>query len=91
MFPVLAPLTMSMCMWAGLLKVFQLAILALRQLQAAPDVKLQEQAVGLAAACLSYDFVGTCLDESSEDLGTIQVSSPSPLYLFDYVDSILLA
>ena len=31
------------------------------------------QAVSLALAALSFDFVGTCLDESSEDLGTIQV------------------
>ena len=31
------------------------------------------QAVALALQCLSFDFVGTCLDESSEDLGTIQV------------------
>lgn len=31
------------------------------------------QAVALALSCLSYDFIGTCLDESSEDLGTIQV------------------
>ena len=32
------------------------------------------QAVALALACLSYDFVGTSMDDSSEDLGTIQVS-----------------
>lgn len=31
------------------------------------------QSVNLALATLSFDFVGTCLDESSEDLGTIQV------------------
>jgi len=30
------------------------------------------QAVQLALGCLSFDFVGTCLDESAEDLGTIQ-------------------
>lgn len=33
------------------------------------------QAVGLVLACLSYDFVGTSSDDSSEDLGTIQVCS----------------
>ena len=32
----------------------------------------------MALKCLSYDFVGTSLDESSEDLGTIQV--PIKLY-----------
>lgn len=36
------------------------------------------QAVQLALQCLSFDFVGTCLDESSEDLGTIQVPSGEP-------------
>lgn len=33
------------------------------------------QALLLALQCLSFDFVGTCLDDSSEDFGTIQVSS----------------
>ena len=32
------------------------------------------QAIGLALACLSFDFFGTCMDDSSEDLSTIQVS-----------------
>lgn len=31
------------------------------------------QAMSLALRCLSYDFVGTSLDDSLEDLGTIQV------------------
>ena len=57
-------------------QVFQLALAALQQLQTDPvaaDDKLREQAVSLALGALSFDFVGTCLDESSEDLGTIQV------------------
>lgn len=33
------------------------------------------QALLLALQCLSFDFVGTCLDDSSEDFGTIQVES----------------
>lgn len=33
------------------------------------------QAIALALACLSYDFVGTSNDDSSEDLGTIQVGA----------------
>jgi len=37
------------------------------------QTKLNEAAVQLALACLSFDFVGTCLDESSEDVGTIQI------------------
>ena len=35
---------------------------------------LHVQALLLALQCLSFDFVGTCLDDSSEDFGTIQVS-----------------
>ncbi|KAL4457497.1 hypothetical protein ABPG75_012362 [Micractinium tetrahymenae] len=75
----------------SLYKVFQLALTALRHLHGtATDDKLKEQAVQLALQCLSFDFVGTCLDESSEDLGTIQVPSawrpsiedPSTLQLF---------
>ena len=29
--------------------------------------------MSLALRCLSFDFVGTSVDESSDDLGTIQV------------------
>jgi exportin-7 len=60
----------------ALFPAFQLALAALRHLQgAAADAKLREQALALALGCLSFDFVGTCMDESSEDLGTIQVPS----------------
>lgn len=31
------------------------------------------QGLTLALACLSFDFVGTCLDDSAEDMSTIQV------------------
>lgn len=37
------------------------------------DNALLEQALRLLVATLSFDFVGTCLDESAEDLGTIQI------------------
>ncbi|GAB4820934.1 hypothetical protein N2152v2_007980 [Parachlorella kessleri] len=75
----------------SLYKVFQLSLTALRHLKGLTvDEKLDEQAVQLALGCLSFDFVGTCLDESSEDLGTIQIPSawrpaiedPSTLALF---------
>lgn len=67
------------CRDQSLYKVFQLALTALRHLHGtAADEKLKEQAVQLALQCLSFDFVGTCLDESSEDLGTIQVPSGEP-------------
>ena len=41
-----------------------------------PDAKLREAALSLVLACLSFDFVGTCFDESADDLGTIQVPTP---------------
>ena len=42
---------------------------------------LWAQAMSLALQCLSFDFVGTCLDESAEDLGTIQVHTNQPLHM----------
>ena len=35
--------------------------------------RLREKSLQLVFACLSYDFIGTTLDEASEDVGTIQV------------------
>mmetsp|Transcript_44324 Transcript_44324/g.106777 ORF Transcript_44324/g.106777 Transcript_44324/m.106777 type:complete len:1120 (+) Transcript_44324:370-3729(+) len=62
-----------------LLKVFQLGLTTLKQLQtraitAEPrqEVTLGEQALGLCVRCLSFDFIGTNPDESTEDVGTIQ-------------------
>jgi len=61
----------------ALLQIFQVSLEALRQLHgdASAEEKLKEQAASLVLRCLSYDFVGTSLDESSEDMGTIQVPS----------------
>mmetsp|Transcript_24027 Transcript_24027/g.60483 ORF Transcript_24027/g.60483 Transcript_24027/m.60483 type:complete len:1061 (+) Transcript_24027:348-3530(+) len=61
----------------ALFKIFQMSLIALRQLYSDPASgdKLREQGLSLALQCLSFDFVGTCLDESAEDLGTIQVPS----------------
>lgn len=80
-----------------LYKAFGLSLTALRTLQSTTGVdSLREQAVLVALACLSFDFVGTCVDESAEDLGTIQIPSswrssiedPSTLALFfDYYSS----
>mmetsp|Transcript_8801 Transcript_8801/g.18815 ORF Transcript_8801/g.18815 Transcript_8801/m.18815 type:complete len:1064 (-) Transcript_8801:979-4170(-) len=77
-----------------LFKVFQLSLMALQEmLQKGADSKLKEQGLTLSSQCLSFDFVGTCLDDSSEEICTIQVPSswrpvieePSTLQLFlDY-------
>ncbi|KAK9121088.1 hypothetical protein Syun_018705 [Stephania yunnanensis] len=39
--------------------------------------KLQELALSLAHKCLSFDFVGTSLDESSEEFGTVSLEASS--------------
>ncbi|KAH9752578.1 Importin N-terminal domain-containing protein [Citrus sinensis] len=55
--------------------------------------RLQELALSLCLKCLSFDFVGTSIDESSEEFGTVQIPSawrpvledPSTLQIFfDY-------
>jgi len=62
-----------------LLKVFQLGLTTLKQLQTRSitadqhqEVILGEQALSLTVRCLSFDFIGTNPDESTEDVGTIQ-------------------
>ncbi|CAG9462330.1 unnamed protein product [Pedinophyceae sp. YPF-701] len=63
----------------GLLAVFQLAVEMLQSgRQAAgrgPLSSQEKEALLLCQACLSYDFVCTSMDESTEDLGTIQIPS----------------
>ncbi|KAK9107244.1 hypothetical protein Syun_023255 [Stephania yunnanensis] len=44
---------------------------------------LQELALFVALKCLSFDYVGTSLDESSEEFGTVQVPSARRLVLED--------
>lgn len=34
------------------------------------DKKLNERDLTLATSCLLFDFVGTCLDDSAEDVST---------------------
>eukprot|EP00854_Cymbomonas_tetramitiformis_P016305 gene16305-19350_t len=65
----------------SLLQMFQVSLQSLGQLQRDPaaDLRHREQAMCLALKCLSFDFVGTSLDESTEDLGNIQASPPGSL------------
>mmetsp|Transcript_1464 Transcript_1464/g.3889 ORF Transcript_1464/g.3889 Transcript_1464/m.3889 type:complete len:1109 (-) Transcript_1464:452-3778(-) len=64
-----------------LLRIFRTAMTTLRQLQngamvgATPEqeARIGLSLLGLVAKCLNFDFIGTNPDESSEDLGTIQV------------------
>lgn len=66
----------------ALLSIFNIGLTSLRQLHEGggaslpgSDERHTEAAVNLVLKSLSFDFVGTSLDESAEDLGTIQVPS----------------
>jgi hypothetical protein len=63
-----------------LLRIFQASLAALRDMAAkGADMKLKEQGLALCSLCLSFDFVGTCLDDASEELCTIQVLAQAQL------------
>ncbi|CAL1377134.1 unnamed protein product [Linum trigynum] len=77
----------------SLFQIFQISLTSLHQLKNDVVSELQELAVSLSLQCLSFDFVGTSSDESSEEFGTVQIPSswkpvledPSTLQIFfDY-------
>ncbi|XP_059289213.1 uncharacterized protein LOC132042703 isoform X4 [Lycium ferocissimum] len=66
----------------SLLQVFQISLTSMAQLKIdvtvsenAASSKLQELALALSLKCLSFDFMGTTVDESSDDFSTIQIPS----------------
>ncbi|XP_034692714.1 exportin-7-like isoform X1 [Vitis riparia] len=77
----------------SLLQIFRISLTSLYQLKDDDGSKLQELALSLSLGCLSFDFMGTSFDESSDEFGTVQVPSswrpvledPSTLQIFfDY-------
>lgn len=65
-----------------LLRIFQLGLTTLKQLHsrartAEPhkEEMIGELSLALTVRCLNFDFIGTQPDESSEDVGTIQIPS----------------
>ncbi|XP_047334850.1 exportin-7-A-like isoform X2 [Impatiens glandulifera] len=58
----------------SLLQIFRISLTSLCQLKDEGS-KLQELALTLSLKCLSFDFMGSSLDESSDDVGTIQIPS----------------
>ncbi|XP_024031073.1 exportin-7 [Morus notabilis] len=77
----------------SLLQIFQISISSLHQLKNDVESKLQELALSLSLSCLSFDFLGTSFDESSDEIGTVQIPTswrpileePSTLQIFfDY-------
>nr|CAD1829015.1 unnamed protein product [Ananas comosus var. bracteatus] len=78
----------------SLYQIFQISLTSLHQLKSdgtmqVPDL-LRQYTLSLALRCLSFDFIGTSLDESSEEFGTVQIPSswrpllqdPSTLQIF---------
>ncbi|KAE8683198.1 Cysteine-rich RLK (RECEPTOR-like protein kinase) 8 [Hibiscus syriacus] len=59
----------------SLFQIFQMSLTSLRHLQSDVASRLQELALSLAHKCLSFDFVGTSIDESCEEFGTVQIPS----------------
>ncbi|XP_060197469.1 uncharacterized protein LOC132626568 isoform X6 [Lycium barbarum] len=71
----------------SLLQVFQISLTSMAQLKIdgntpsvtvsenAASSKLQELALALSLKCLSFDFMGTTVDECSDDFSTIQIPS----------------
>ncbi|KAM0944113.1 putative importin-beta domain, armadillo-like helical, exportin [Dioscorea sansibarensis] len=64
----------------SLFQIFQISLTSLQQLK--NDVNkqvssmLKQLTLSLSVRCLSFDFVGTSLDESSEEFGTVQIPTP---------------
>ncbi|CAH9102460.1 unnamed protein product [Cuscuta europaea] len=56
-----------------LLQIFQISLTSLSQLKNEAGSKLQGLAIALSLKCLSYDFMGITVDETSEDLSNIQI------------------
>ncbi|XP_020249688.1 LOW QUALITY PROTEIN: exportin-7 [Asparagus officinalis] len=61
----------------SLFQIFQISLTSLHQLKTDGNMQvssvLKQLAVSLSLRCLSYDFIGTSLDESSEEFGTVQI------------------
>ncbi len=59
---------------SALLRIFQLSLTSLSEMAAkGADTRLKELGLQLCSICIAFDFVGTCMDDSSEELCTIQV------------------
>ncbi|KAF8028166.1 hypothetical protein BT93_E0929 [Corymbia citriodora subsp. variegata] len=67
----------------SLSQIFQISLTSLHQLKNDVASRLQELALSLTLKCLSFDFVGTSIDESSEEFGTVQIPSSWRMVLED--------
>uniref|UniRef100_A0A1D1Y733 Exportin-7 n=1 Tax=Anthurium amnicola TaxID=1678845 RepID=A0A1D1Y733_9ARAE len=60
----------------SLYHIFQISLTSLCHLKDDVSSMLKELALSLSLRCLSFDFIGTSLDESSDEFGTVQIPSP---------------
>ncbi|KAF1877740.1 hypothetical protein Lal_00038049 [Lupinus albus] len=60
----------------SLFQIYQISLTSLFQSKADVGSKLQELSLSLAHCCLSFDFMGTAYDESSDEIGTVQFPPP---------------
>ncbi|KAF8687195.1 hypothetical protein HU200_042862 [Digitaria exilis] len=56
-----------------LLQIFQISLSSLNQLKSEAPDDFGHVPIDLALKCLSFDFVGSPVDESSEEFGTVQL------------------
>ncbi|RCV22123.1 hypothetical protein SETIT_4G195400v2 [Setaria italica] len=56
-----------------LLQIFQISLTSLNQLKSEAPDDFRHVPLDLALKCLSFDFVGSPVDESSEEFGTVQL------------------
>ena len=63
----------TMRQWQGAVRGPDFHVCLVKKARGVELAAMYLQAVGLSLACLSFDFFGTCMDDSSEDLSTIQV------------------
>ncbi|KAL8129299.1 hypothetical protein V2J09_018454 [Rumex salicifolius] len=59
----------------SLLQVYEMSLASLCKLKSDVRNKLQELALSLSLRCLSFDFTGASSDETSDEIGTVQVPS----------------
>lgn len=59
----------------SLYHIFQISLTSLRHLKDDVSSMLKGLALSLSLKCLSFDFIGTSLDESSDEFGTVQIPS----------------
>ncbi|XP_024310432.1 exportin-7 isoform X4 [Brachypodium distachyon] len=79
-----------------LVQIFQISLTSLHQLKIEVPDDIRSVPLSLALRCLSFDFVGSPVDESSEEFGTVQLPAswrpllqdPSTVQIFfDYYKS----